>query len=302
MDAVITTSGLTKYYGSTRGVEDLDLEVRHGEVFGFIGPNGAGKTTTLRLLLDLIRPTRGTAVVLGRDVTADSLEIRRRIGYLPGELAMFGSMTGHELVRFFGALRRTDARRSAEILADRLDLDLTRRIKDYSSGNRQKLALVQAFMHEPELLILDEPTNALDPLIQQEFYRMLDEVGAAGRTVFLSSHLLPEIERVADRVGIIRHGTLVAVESVAGLKARALRRIEFRFATPLTDIDPFVHVPGVKRTAILDDGVVAQVVVEGSVDAVLKAAAAYEIVSLVSHDGDLEEAFLTYYQAVPDAS
>ena len=302
MDAVIRTSGLTKYYGETRGVEDLDLDVRLGEVFGFIGPNGAGKTTTLRLLLDLIRPTSGTAEVLGRDAHAESLAIRQRVGYLPGELAMFRAMTGNDLVRFFGALRSLDARRNAAGVAERLDLDLSRRVRDYSSGNRQKLALVQAFMHEPELLILDEPTNALDPLIQQEFYRMLDEVRADGRSVLISSHVLPEVERVADRVGIIRSGTLVAVESVADLKARAVRRIEFRFVTPLTDINPFARVPGVRSTAVLDDGLVAQVVVTGSVDAVLKAAAGYEVASLVSYDGDLEEAFLAYYQAAPDAT
>lgn len=301
MDSVIRTTGLTKYYGDTRGVENLDLDVQLGEVFGFIGPNGSGKTTTLRLLLDLIRPTRGSAEVLGCDTRDGSLEIRRRVGYLPGELAMFARMTGRDLVRFFGALRGRDTGHIAAQIAARLDLDLSRRTKDYSSGNRQKLALVQALMHEPELLILDEPTNALDPLVQQEFYRMIDEIRDEGRTVFLSSHVLPEVERIADRVGIIREGTLVAVESVAGLKARAMRRIEFRFAAPLTDVNPFVRVPGVKHTAILDDGLVAQVVVEGSMDAVLKAAAGREVLSLISHDGDLEEAFLTYYQAVPGA-
>jgi len=300
-DAVIRTSGLTKHYGPTLGVADLDLEVMRGEVFGFIGPNGAGKTTTLRLLLDLIRPTRGTAEVLGRNANTESLEIRRRVGYLPGELAMIGAMTGDDLVQLFGSLRGVDATRPAAAVAARLDLDLSHRIKDYSSGNRQKLALVQAFMHEPELLILDEPTNALDPLVQQEFYRMIDEVRSAGRTVFLSSHVLPEVERIADRVGIIRNGSLAAVESIAALKQRARRRIELRFATPLTDVNPFARVPGVQSTAILDDGRIAQVVVEGSVDGVVKTAAAYEVVSLVSHDGDLEESFLSFYQGTADA-
>lgn len=296
MQVVIRTQRLTKFYGETRGVEDLNLEVRHGEVFGFIGPNGAGKTTTLRLLLDLIRPTSGHAQVLGMDVQARSLDIRRLVGYLPGELAMFADMTGAELIGFFAALRGVETRRSAGSIADRLDLDLTRRVRDYSSGNRQKLALVQAFMHEPQLLILDEPTNALDPLIQQEFYRMVDEVKAAGGTIFLSSHVLPEVERVADRVGIIRNGGLVAVESVAELKERALRRIEFRFATPLTDINPFTPIPNVRSAAILDDGRVADVVVEGSMDPVIKAASAFEVASVVSHDGDLEEAFLAFYE------
>jgi len=302
MNVVIRTRRLTKFYGETRGVEDLDLEVHGGEVFGFIGPNGAGKTTTLRLLLDLIRPTSGHAEVLGMDARVHSLDIRRLVGYLPGELAMFAEMTGVELVGFFASLRRLDTQRSAQGIADRLDLDLTRRVKEYSSGNRQKLALVQAFMHDPELLILDEPTNALDPLIQQEFYRMVDEVRAAGRTIFLSSHVLPEVERVADRIGIIRSGGLVAVESVAELKQRALRRIEFRFATPLTDVNPFARIPNVRSAAVLDDGRVADVVVEGSMDAVLKAAAAYDVASVVSHDGDLEEAFLAFYEAEETAS
>ncbi len=301
MSVVIRTEGLTKYYGHTRGVEDLDLSVEAGEVFGFIGPNGAGKTTTLRLLLDLIRPTTGRAQVLGRDVRSGSLEIRRLVGYLPGELAMYGAMTGRELVTFFAALRGGDGERRAADLAERLDLDLGPRIRDYSSGNRQKLALIQAFMHEPELLILDEPSSSLDPLIQQEFYRMVDEVRAAGRSVFLSSHVLPEVERIADRVGIIRNGTLVAVESVAALKGRAVRRVEFHFSTPLVDVNPFAPIEGVRSVAVLDDGRVAQVVLEGSMDAVVKAAAAYEVENVISHDGDLEEAFLAFYEPDPPA-
>ena len=300
MAIAIRTESLTKYYGSTRGVEDLDLEVETGEVFGFIGPNGAGKSTTIRVLLDLIRPTSGRASILGLDARSDSVEVKRRVGYLPGELALYDAMTGEELLGFVTALRGEGAGgdRSA-VLAERLELDLSRKVKAYSSGNRQKLGLVQALMHDPELLLLDEPTSALDPLVQQEFYRIVDEVRAEGRTVFLSSHVLPEVERIADRVGIIRNGTLVAVESVASLKNRAVRRIEILFATPL-DSDPFTGLESVRSSHLHDQGRVAEVLVEGEVDEVLKTAARWRVTNLISHEGDLEEAFLAYYQEPGD--
>jgi ABC-2 type transport system ATP-binding protein len=296
MTPAIRTSNLTKYYADILGVEDLDLEVEVGEVFGFLGPNGAGKSTTIRVLLDFIRPTTGSAEVFGLATTANSIEIHRRVGYLPGELALYDRMTGDELLRYFGALRDvtdfSEARRVAEVL----DLDLTRTIRSYSSGNRQKLGLVQAFLHRPELLILDEPTNGLDPLIQQAFYGLVNEVRAEGRTMFLSSHVLPEVERIADRVGIIRGGKLVTVASVAELKAKAVHRLELRFAEAVT-ASTFENVAGVRSVTVGDSGRVIDLQVEGSVDAAIKTAARHEIVNLISHEGDLEEAFLAFYAA-----
>ena len=299
MASPIVLTGLTKYYGSTRGIEDLDLEVREGEIFGFLGPNGAGKSTTISLILDFIRPTRGTATVLGLDSRADSVKIHRQIGYLPGELAMYERMTGRELLGYLAALRGGDATREIATLADRFDLDLDRRIRTYSSGNRQKVGLVQAFMHRPPLLILDEPTNGLDPIVQQEFYALLREVTAEGRTVFLSSHILPEVERITSRAAIIRRGRLMVVAEIPELKRQAQRRLEITFTDP---VDPAVFTSlETVRTATIADRTVT-VTVLGSVDPVLKVAAGFEVENIVSHDGDLESAFLAYYTEDDDAA
>ena len=303
MTPAIRTSKLTKYYGNIRGVEDLDLEVNPGEVFGFLGPNGAGKSTMIRVLLDFIRPTTGSAEVFGLATTANSIEIHRRVGYLPGDLALYDHMTGEELLRYFGALRDVTDLSEAHRVAEILDLDLTRTIRSYSSGNRQKLGLAQAFLHRPELLILDEPTNGLDPLIQQAFYGLVNEVREDGRTMFLSSHVLPEVERIADRVGIIRGGTLVAVAPVAEFKAKAVHRLELRFGEAVV-ASVFEAVAGVRSVTVGDGGHVIDLQIEGSVDAVIKAAARYELINLISHEGDLEEAFLAFYAApgvMPDA-
>jgi ABC-2 type transport system ATP-binding protein len=299
MTAPIILEGLTKYYGSVRGIEDLDLEVHEGEVFGFLGPNGAGKSTTISTVLDFIRPTSGTATVLGMDSRRDSVAIHREIGYLPGELAMPDKMTGRELLSYLGALRGVDTAAEVESLANRFDLDLDRKIRAYSSGNRQKVGLVQAFMHRPRLLILDEPTNGLDPIVQQEFYALLREVSDEGRTVFLSSHILPEVERITDRAAIIRRGHLMVVAEIEELKRQAQRHVEFTFVDP---VDPAVF-------AVLDsvDNVQASdrtltFTVTGSMDSVVKVAALYEIERIVSHDGDLESAFLSYYSGDDHAS
>ena len=198
---IVETDGLTKYYGDVPGIIELDLSVVKGEVFGFLGPNGAGKTTTIRMLLNFLFPTSGSARVLGLDVVRDSVEIRRRIGYLPGDLALYDTMTAAELLLYFSNLRRVDTTKRVAELAERFDLDLNRKIKDYSTGNRQKVGLVNAFMHDPELLILDEPTVGLDPLMQQEFQALVTDTKAAGRTMFLSSHILSEVDRVADTRG-----------------------------------------------------------------------------------------------------
>ncbi len=299
MTAPIILDGLTKFYGPIRGIEDLDLEIRQGEVFGFLGPNGAGKSTTISTILDFIRPTRGTARVLGLDSRRDSVAIHGKIGYLPGELAMYERMTGRELLEYLAALRGVDASREVASLAERFDLDLDRRIRAYSSGNRQKVGLVQAFMHRPELLILDEPTNGLDPIVQQEFYALLREVSAEGRTVFLSSHILPEVERITDRAAIIRRGRLMVVAEIEELKRRAQHRLEITFASPV-DPGPFRALDTVRSVAANDRTIT--VTVAGSVDPVVKTAADFEVENIISHDGDLEAAFLSYYAEDDDAA
>jgi len=291
-DAVIHATRLTKFYGKHRGVENIDLQVGRGEVFGYLGPNGAGKTTTIRVLLDFIRPTRGGVSILNLDCRRDSVAVRRRTGYLAGEPSMYGNLTGDELLRYVAGLRGgVDAGYMAQ-LARRLDCDLTRQIKTLSHGNKQKVGLIQAFMHRPELVILDEPTAGLDPLVQQEFYRLVAETKADGRTVFLSSHVMPEVERVCDRVGIIREGRLAAVETVEALKSRAVRRLEIHFARAVS-ADSFSAVAGV-RDVVVHDSVLACTVV-GSLDALVKAAAQFEVTNIVSHEPSLEEVFLTYY-------
>jgi ABC-2 type transport system ATP-binding protein len=299
VEAVIRLEGLTKSYGRNRGVAGLDLEVYAGEVFGYLGPNGAGKTTTIRLLLDLIRPTSGRALVLGSEPRAGGPALRRRIGYLAGDPALYRKMTGRQLLTYLGHLRGLPGLGPAETLAERLELDLSRPIGDLSRGNRQKVAVVQALMHSPQLLVLDEPTSGLDPLMQREFYRLVAEAKAEGRTVFLSSHVLGEVERIADRVGIVREGRLVVVEGLEALKAKALRRLEIHFAAPVPR-EEFASLPGVQDVAV--EGSVLTCTAVGSVDRLLKAAARYEVTNLVTHEADLEELFLRYYEGAGDAA
>ena len=250
--AAIETHGLTKFYGTDRGVEALDLRVERGEVFGFLGPNGAGKTTTIRLLLDLIRPTAGRAVVCGLDAREQSLEVRRRTGYLPGELKLPPRLTARECLEYLARLRGGVERARIERLADRLGLALERPIDDLSKGNKEKVGVVAAFMHDPELLILDEPTSGLDPLRQEDVQELIRERAAPGGTVFLSSHALDQVEHVAGRVGIVRDGRLVAVEEISALKRRALRHVEVRFAGPVPG-DALAGVPGV-RDVVSENG------------------------------------------------
>jgi beta-exotoxin I transport system ATP-binding protein len=289
----IRTEGLNKHYGNLHALIDLDLEIATGEIFGYLGPNGAGKTTTIRTILDLIRPTSGKATILGLDSHADSIEIHRQTGYLPGDLALYPNLTGHELLTYFANLRGGVDWSWVQELAERLASDLTRKIGEYSTGNRQKIGVIQAFMHRPELLILDEPSTGLDPLVQQEFHKLLAETAAHGGTVFLSSHTLSEVERIADRVGIIRKGQLVVVETIDNLKAKAIRTLRLTFDAPVpTDI--FDGVPGV-RTAVVD-GPHAQVSFEGPMDGLLQVATRHGVVDLNSVDADLEEIFLTYYR------
>jgi len=290
---VIETAGLTKDYGSGRGLFGLDLEIRQGEVFGFLGPNGAGKSTTLRLLLDLIRPTSGSARLLGLDARRESVAIRRRVGFLPGDLALYPKLTGSAVLRYLAQLRGGVNPRVLESLVERFDADLGRPIHQLSTGNRQKLGLIQAFMHEPELLILDEPISGLDPLVQQSFHALLAEVSAQGRTVFLSSHTLSEVERVTHRLAILRRGRLVVVDSLENLRKVALQRLEIEFAVPVA-AEAFRTLPGVAN--VQADGNTITVSFEGAADAVVKAAAAYEVRAIRPREDNLEEIFLRYYQ------
>src|SRR5262245_23799581 len=269
MAEVIRAEQLTKSYGQNRGIIDVDFEVEQGEVFGFLGPNGAGKTTTIRLLLDLIRPTSGRFTVFGLDSRRSSVAIRKRLGYLPGDLRLYERMTGADLLRYFGHLRGLDGTERGRQLADRLDLDLDRRIKELSRGNRQKVGIVQAFMHEPDLLVLDEPTSGLDPLVQETFYELVGEATERGGTVFLSSHVLSEVQHMADRVGLIREGRLDLVDSVENLRS-AFTHVEATFAEP-PSADAFDGVPGVQR--VERDGNVVRFAFEGEIDPLLKALA-----------------------------
>jgi ABC-2 type transport system ATP-binding protein len=290
----IELSGVVKDYGRTRALAGIDLTVERGQIFGFLGPNGAGKTTTIRVVLDLIRPTAGAARVLGFDSQRESMEVRRRVGYLPGDLRVYEGLRGGEFLDFIDSFRpekRDAAYRDA--LIDRLGLDPEKRIRALSKGNRQKLGLIQALMHRPELLILDEPTSGLDPLVQEEVGRLLGEAAADGRTVFFSSHVLPEVERLSHSVAIIREGRIVAVEDVARLKSRSVHVIEVTFATA-PPAEAFA-VPGVSE--IRRNGATVQLQSRDGVDAAIKAIARYDVVDLRTEQPNLEDVFLAYYSA-----
>jgi ABC-2 type transport system ATP-binding protein len=297
MAEVIRAEQLTKSYGQNRGIVEVDFSVEAGEVFGYLGPNGAGKSTTIRLLLDLIRPTSGWLSLFGLDSRRDSVAIRKRLGYLPGDLRLYERMTGRDLLEFFRHLR--GARGQGEQLAERLDLDLGRRIKELSRGNRQKVGLVQAFMHEPDLLVLDEPTSGLDPLVQETFYELVAEAAQRGGTVFLSSHVLAEVQHMADRVGLIREGWLDLVDSVENLRSRAFTHVEATFADPPPP-DTFAGVAGVGQ--VEQNGAVVRFALEGEIDPLLKALARFHVKALDVREADLEDVFLARYRGEePDA-
>ncbi len=295
----IEMTGLSKTYrGGVVALSGLDLRLERGEVLGYLGPNGAGKSTTLRLLLDLIRPSAGGARILGLDVRANGVEVRKRVGYVPGDLRLFDRLTGGEQLDSLARLRGSSDTKLRSELCSRFDVALDRPIRELSKGNRQKLGLVQAFMHRPEVLVLDEPTTGLDPLLQEEFRRLLRETVDDGRAVFLSSHSLDEVQHVADRVAIIRSGRLVDVDSVESLREHALRRVTIHFADT-ADATPFAALPGVQVDAV--DGTMLRLSVpEAAMDGVVKAAAGSPIVDLVSEPADLEEIFLERYREVDD--
>ncbi|MDP6666866.1 MAG: ABC transporter ATP-binding protein [Dehalococcoidia bacterium] len=299
-ESSIHTEGLTKHYGDVQALVDLDLDVGRGEVFGFLGPNGAGKTTTIRTLLDEIRPTAGRATILGLDTHEKSVEIRRHIGYVPGDLAMYPGLTGRDTITYFANLRGGVDWSYVDGLAERLNADLSPKVGNLSSGNRQKVGLIQAFMNRPEVLIMDEPSSGLDPLVQHEFQAILRELVAGGCTVFLSSHTLSEVQRVADRVGIIRHGRLIAVEAVHSLRSKAIRRVEFEFSSS-PEATIFEAIPGVRDVTIEERRAVLSY--EGTMDVLLKAAMDHnDVVDITTEEADLEDIFLTYYRDEEEAT
>jgi ABC-2 type transport system ATP-binding protein len=291
--SVIEIRGLSKDYGEGRGVFGLDLSVEPGEILGFLGPNGAGKSTTMRMLVGLIQPTSGEASVLGCDIGSGSLEIRRHTGYLAGDFGLYKQLTGRRMLVHLAGLHGGVPVAAIDDLAARFDAQLDRPIRDLSTGNRQKIGLIQAFMHQPELLILDEPIAGLDPLVQRNFHELLHDVRTEGRTVFLSSHTLSEVDRVADRVAILRQGKLVVVDRLENLRSLAVRRLDIEFARP-PDPAEFLSVPGVRSAEA--SGKLLQVSFEGSADAVVKAAAAHEVVAIRTREDDLEDIFLRYYR------
>ena len=295
---VVSAEHLSKDYGGDRGVVDLGFEVEAGEVFGYLGPNGAGKTTTIRLMLDLIRPTAGHIRLFGLDARRDGPEARAKVGYLPGDLRLYERLTPREHLRYFASLRGMDDLGDGERLAGRLDLELDRPIKALSKGNRQKVGLVQALMHRPALAVFDEPTSGLDPLVQQVVYELVRETIADGRTVFVSSHVLSEVQHIADRVALIRDGRLELVDTVETLRQRALTRVEVTFgeAPPAGTFDAVQGVREVGR-----DGRVVHLTLEGSADPLVKALAQYDVHALDSHEADLEDVFLELYRGTPNA-
>ncbi len=292
MTAIIRIERLTKSYGIHRGVVDVDLTVEAGEVFGFLGPNGAGKTTTIRTLLDLIRPTSGRAFVFDIETTADPVAIHRRIGYLPGEFTLYDRLTGGQTIDYFANLRGGVDRSYQASLVERFEVDPSRRFREYSKGNKQKIGLVIALQHRPELLILDEPTSGLDPLVQQTFFEVLGEATAEGRTAFLSSHVLSEVEKSCDRVAIIREGRIVRVDRVEALRDLAHHQVELRFAGPAPRAE-FADLPGVSDIVAEDH--VLRLRVSGAITPVVRAAARHELVDFVSREPSLEETFLAEY-------
>jgi ABC-2 type transport system ATP-binding protein len=298
-DAAILTQDLTKFYGDFQALYGVNLEVQRGEVFGFLGPNGAGKTTTIRCLLDLIRPNGGTARVLGLDPQAQPVAVRARTGYLPGELHMDENMTAEGALRFLNELRGGAAGWDfVRELARRLDFDLKLTIKSLSKGNKQKIGVIQALMHQPELLIMDEPTGGLDPLMQQEVLRLLREARDRGATIFFSSHIMSEVEAVAERVGIIRKGRVVEVAETSSLINRALRRVHVRFKEPV-DAGRLTDAPGVELLS-QDDGQGVMLQVAGEMDPLIKALAAFPVSDFETHRPSLEEIFLAYYAGPED--
>jgi len=296
MAPIVEVERLTKSYAGKRGIAEVSFAVDDAEVFGFLGPNGAGKTTTIRVLMGLLRADAGSARVDGLDCWKQSLEIKRLVGYMPGEPALDPNLTGGQILEYFAHLRGGVDHAFLKQLIQRFDLDTSRRFRQYSTGNKRKVVLIQAFMHRPRLLILDEPTSGLDPLNQQEFDRMVREARDEGRTVFLSSHVLSEVEKTCTRVGIIRDGGLVRIGGMAEVTAIKRYEITIAFAQAVP-VDTFERLDGVLEVETLNHGHGVRLGMQGPADAVIKAAARYPVLSLPSHEPSLEDVFLRYYEA-----
>jgi ABC-type multidrug transport system ATPase subunit len=296
MAPIIEVEKLTKSYGGKRGITDVSFQVEEGEVFGFLGPNGAGKTTSIRLLMALLHPDSGTARIAGLDCWRQSVEIKRFVGYTPGEPALDPNLTGGQILEYFAHLRGGVDQSYLKQLVQRFDLDTSRKFRQYSTGNKRKVVLIQAFMHRPRLLILDEPTSGLDPLNQQEFDRMVKEARDEGRTVFLSSHVLSAVEKTCSRVGIIRDGSLVRIGGMAEVNAIKRYEITITFGEAVP-AEAFKALEGVVDVEALNQGLGLRISMQGPADAVIKAAARFPVVSLTSHEPSLEDIFLRYYEA-----
>jgi len=300
MSTIIQTNKLTKSYGRNRGILEVTFAIQEGEVFGFLGPNGAGKTTTMRVLMGLLRASSGSATIGGLDCWKESTEVKKLVGYLPGEFIFDPGLRGAQIIEYLGHLRGGVDQAYVRALVERLGLDPSKRFREYSHGNKQKVGLVQAFMHRPRLLILDEPTSGLDPLNQQEFYKMVAEARAGGRTVFLSSHILPEVEHTCDRVAIIREGRLVKIDHVSSLKDIRQRDVEISFAGPAS-VDWFKHVAGVVSVAQGADERTLQLSVQGDLTEIIQIANQHSATNIDTHEPSLEEVFLRFYEPEPSA-
>ncbi len=290
METVIEMKNLTKFYGKNRGIKDVNITVRKGDIFGFLGPNGAGKSTTIRTLLDFIRPSSGSATILGMDCQKDSLAIRKRTGYVPGDANLYGHMTGWKYLEYIGGIRGRHDAASARKYAERFEIKLDRKIREYSSGMRQKVILIQALMNDPDLIIMDEPTKGLDPLVQQTFMDVVREEAAGGKTIFMSSHVLSEVEKVCNRVAIIKEGLIVAEEDMESLKCKAGKVVEvkFRGAKP----EPFT-VSGIGNLAQLNG--YYRMIAAGDIRNILRDLATYDVEDVNIHPMTLEDIFMQYY-------
>ncbi len=293
---IIEMERLTKSYGGKRGIVDVSLEVGEGEVFGFLGPNGAGKTTTIRILMALLRADSGSARIAGLDCWEGSIDVKRLIGYVPGEPSLDPNLTGGQILEYFANLRGGVDQAHLRKLVDRFDLDTSRKFRQYSTGNKRKVVLIQAFMHRPRVLILDEPTSGLDPLNQQEFDAIVKEARDEGHTVFLSSHVLSEVEKTCSRIGIIREGRLVRVGGIHELADIKRYEITITFTQPVP-AEAFARLEGVTSAESLHNGAGVRLAVQGGADAVIKAAARYPVLSLTSVEPSLEDTFLRFYEA-----